>query len=128
YTMTVFAALNIPSIKLFYSSQVINVIILLGTLIIGTVRNLLSKKNRIDKHRFYFLVNFNCLWGVIIFVTAITSTNQLSSDDLLQYFAVIIFINSITIFLRKNDIPYIIKAQVLWGLILSIIHLMFGIN
>lgn len=126
----VFLIINMPSVKLIYSSAAINVIALFGLWLIGAIRLYLNDYHRIQisHYNFYFLLNFVLLWLLILWVTWLINPVSFGVRNVIQYFSVILFTVGIILFVRKEDLKYIFHLQLLWGSLISYLEITGNLN
>lgn len=127
YPLMVFGLLNIPSIKIFYVSEIINVVIFVGLVFFGVLRSQIkSHEGSFTKRRLIFLQIFILLWTLLFANTIFKEV--ISIMDLIRYLSVVLFVVTVTVFTIKEDLFRVVKYQTLWGLSLAILYLTIGID
>lgn len=128
FSFLIFLALNIPSIKILYSTPVINVVAFIGIIGVGVFRTFSTKKDEVPMIRIRFLIAFYVIWIMLLIPSLLNISNVFSFGDLMQYLAVMLVVTGVILFIDKRDIPRILYFQVLWAIFLSVTHLTVGIN
>lgn len=117
FAFFVFISINLPSVKILYSSEIINMVALAGIMSVGIIRSIMSNEQlfRIDQRQLKVIVNFVLLWHILFAVTWLVRPINFDIVDLLQYISVGLFTFAVFIFLKKEDLKYIAFFQVGWG-------------
>ncbi|GEN51434.1 O-antigen ligase family protein [Alkalibacterium pelagium] len=117
FALFVFISINLPSVKILYSSEIVNIVALSGLMTVGLIRWIISNEPmfQIDERQLKVIFNFILLWQIMFAVTWLIRPLNFDTIDLLQYISVGLFTLSIFIFLRREDLKYIIFFQVSWG-------------
>lgn len=117
FALFVFISINLPSVKILYSSEIVNIAALSGLMTVGLIRWIISNEPmfQIDERQLKVIFNFILLWQIMFAVTWLIRPLNFDTIDLLQYISVGLFTLSIFIFLRREDLKYIIFFQVSWG-------------
>lgn len=124
----VFLTINIPSIKFFYSSEFVNVILFIGLWVVGIIKFLNKKSITISRSKITFLILFYVLWLLIFAVTMLNSPENITLKYLSQYIVTFLFATGAVLFLSKEEIPKILNYQILWALFLAIQQITVGIE
>lgn len=121
FSFFLFLSLNIPSVKILYSSEIINISILIGIWLFGLTRIILIKNGKIPysnkKSKFFLL--FFILWFILIGNSLIYSS-LLHFSDFAQYISVVFMVIGSTLFFEYSDLRKIFMFQIIWGAFLSI--------
>lgn len=130
FALFVFMTINLPSIKLFYSSSIWNILALLGLLVIGVFRKIIIKEKMIllKGIQIKYITFFLLLWCMMLYVSFLYAPKSLSLSDNIQYISVILFSLSIVLFLKKIDMNFLVLYQTSWGIILSLLETTVGID
>lgn len=126
----IFIALNIPSLKLIYSSMLINVIALLGIWGVGILRFFINPQKynlTISKDNIKYLVLFIIFWTILFLLTFLNAVGTLSISNLIEYISIILLTLGSILFVLRTDLKYILYLQLIWGLILSLLEFFIGI-
>ncbi|OJF94714.1 O-antigen ligase [Alkalibacterium sp. 20] len=121
FSFFVSLTLNLPSVKLFYSSALLNVIAFAGIFSVGFYRTYFIENDVIAlrwnelKILFYFFL----MWLSLLFVTWIRNPFEMNIANLIQYGLIIGFTAGIFFFLNKEDLPKIFIYQIIWGLFIA---------
>lgn len=129
FSFFVFLTLNLPSVKLFYSSSLLNIVACAGIWFVGFIRQGILKDQRVtlkEDQMKYFLY-FGLLWGGLFYVTLLHLPPIIGIIDIFQYISVAIFTIGILVFLRKEDLNYLFIFQMLWGCLISFLEYTRGI-
>lgn len=128
FAFFVFMSINLPSIKLMYSSIVLNFIALIGMLGFGSLRWVLSNRELDFNYKMLkFSVNFMIFWTTLFLITTIMSPSFITISDLMQYLSIIPFTLGIMLFINKIDFPLIACFQIIWGTIIAFLEWSVGI-
>lgn len=127
FSFFVFLTLNLPSIKLIYSSSIFNIIAFLGIFIFGYLRNKIRQIPAFNfTHRqFRYAWQFSLLWGLMFFLTWIQGNLDLNTA--VEYVSVSLFVFGVLLFIKERDYAYIFTFQIMWGSILAYIESTVGI-
>lgn len=130
FAFFVFLTMNLPSVKLFYSSSMINMVALAGLWLVGMFRASLSKNKllTVSHHQFNFLMSFILLWAMLFWVTTILKPLNFGVRNIFQYASVILFTLGIVGFVQKQDFKYIFWIQVCWGIFIAYLEMNGGIT
>lgn len=121
FSLCVSLTLNLPSVKLFYSSALLNIVAFVGIIVVGFYRRIYLDGDEIAlrwnelKILFYFFL----MWIILLFVTWIRNPFEIDIENLVQYGLVIGFTVGILLFLKKEDLPKIIVCQLSWGFFIA---------
>lgn len=125
----IFIILNIPSLKLIYSSSIINIAALLGLYFAGFWKhysyNQLILMNS-SKKLFMFL--WFVFWLVLFYAGFWSTGSVLSLKLVIRYLIVYFLVIGGLLFTQLEDIKKIINLQIVWGSLLSILLLTVGIS
>lgn len=128
FSFFVFLSINLPSVKLLYSSVLLNVIALSGLLVVGTFRWAISnKKYTIDYRLLRFSLFFLSFWLILFTVTWFKRPLNFNITELFQYISVIVFTLSLLLFLNKADLKYMAGFQIVWGTSIATAEWLVGI-
>lgn len=129
FSFFVFMSLNLPTIKFLYSSSLLNLVALLGILCFGFFRWVVSNEPllNIDMRQLKFIFSFVLLWQIIFSVTWVNNSIHFWANDLLQYLSVILFTFGVLIFLRNEDLKFIVLFQITWGTLFAFLEWTVGI-
>ncbi|MGK0724382.1 hypothetical protein [Aerococcus urinaeequi] len=116
--------INSPSIKMFYSSELINIVGFF--LIISSFLYRIFFENLIVHKNIIRLISSFSIFFLLLFLSALWSPIVITLIDILKYLQVFILFVSILLALNKMDLSTYIKWQISWSTILAISHL-FGI-
>jgi hypothetical protein len=122
-----FLTLSIPSLKIiFISSELVNVVSILGLFFIGALRALDTKKLPflIGEGRKRLLSLLMLFWFMLILSSFISSHIALSVIELSQYLSIIIAFSAILLFIEGKDIKKLFVFQFGWGLFLAILSIL----
>lgn len=130
FSLGLFLTLNVPSVKIFYSSEIVNLLAFFMVWIIGVIRIIALDKGTIIlyKNKRIVLYLFLLMWFIIFIVTLLNSPFNMSFRNYSKYFIVILLFVGALIFTKKEDIPKVIYLQIFWATLLSILRLIVGIN
>lgn len=126
--LMVFLILNIPNVKIFYSSPMVNIILLLGLWSFGILKVINQKNKVLTRPQYKFIIMFCLLWFVIFFVTFVQIPTSFNLFELSQYLVSILLVMGVIIFIDKEQIYKTINIQVIWTLFLSTMYLTVGID
>lgn len=128
FSLFVFLSINLPSIKLLYSSIILNFIGLAGIIGIGVLRWMMSNRELSFDHKVLrFCMNFLMFWLLIMLVTWFAKPPHFTVSDLLQYLSVIPFTLGILFFLKKMDLKFMAGLQIMWGTTIAFAEWSIGI-
>lgn len=129
FSFFVFMSINLPTIKFLYSSSLLNIVALIGVLCFGLFRWIVSNEPmlNIDKRQLKFIFSFVLLWQIIFSVTWLNNSVHFGATDLFQYLSVILFTFGVLIFLRKEDLKFIVLYQITWGTMFAFLEWTVGI-
>lgn len=129
FSFFVFMSINLPTVKFLYPSELMNIIALLGVLGAGLIRWVISNGPLldIDRRQLRFIVSFVLLWQFIFSVTWINRPSSFGATDLLQYLSVILFAFGVLVFLKKEDLKFILGFQVGWGTVFAFLEWTVGV-
>ena len=120
-----FLVLNIPSIKILFFSQAVNVIAIVGLYLSYFLK---TSKIKVDKTRIKCFVIMCLFWG-ILFLYGIFGTQAVVDTELfLRYISVYIAIVGLVFFITEKDVPKIVFWQIFWGTSLSIYQIFYGVS
>lgn len=127
FSFFVFLTLNLPSIKLIYSSSIFNVIAFLGIFIFGYIRNEIYQHDRpfISHRQLRYVCHFMLLWTMMFLLTWFNG--NISINYFFQYISISLFTYGILVFVKKRDYKYIFIFQILWGTSLAYVEATIGI-
>lgn len=130
FSILVFMTLNIPSLKILYSSPLINICVFVCIWIVGIFRTTSLDNSLLTytKIRMNFIILFIIMWLIIIGVTLIKSPVAMGVFEYSQYIITPLMVIGIALFLKREDIPKVFYLQVVWGLLLSSINLTVGLK
>lgn len=130
FAFTVFGVLNIPSLKLLYYSESINIVILFLVWILGLLREYRTYEIRIVLSKFQkrFLNVFILLWTILFTVSMFNSPVSFDLRYFVKYIVVILMPVGVMLFLREEDVPLILYFQIFWGFLLAILRLTSSIQ
>lgn len=120
-----FLILNLPSIKLIYSSEIVNVLAVIG---LAFTYFLNSSKILIGNKRIKCFVIFSLLWVILLAYGIFGSDAVVSNQILLRYISVYFTVLGLIFFITEKDLPKIIFWQITWGTILSICQINYGFD
>lgn len=121
FSLFVSLTMNLPSVKLFYSSSLLNIVAFLGIIIVGFYRKIFLENDEVAlrwnelKILFYFFL----MWIALLFVSWIRNPFEVDLENLIQYGLVIGFTVGILLFLNKEDLSKIFVYQVSWGFFIA---------
>lgn len=126
----VFATLNIPSLKIIYSSEIVNISIVFGLWIFGLVRIILLKNSviRLTVQMRKFILFFILMWWTILLVTLINSYSSFDFQTLIRCLVAMLYVLGACIFIEYSDVKKVLRMQIVWSLLLSIVQLTVGIK
>lgn len=129
FSFFVFLTLNLPSVKLFYSSSLLNIVACAGIWFVGFIRQGILKDQRVTlkEYQMKYFLYFGLLWGGLFYVTLLHLPPVIGIIDTFQYISVAIFTIGILVFLRKEDLNYLFIFQMLWGCLISFLEYTRGI-
>lgn len=124
-----FMILNIPSIKLLYSSNLINFGALAGLMFFGMVRALISNEVilEVGDRQLRYVLAFFALWLALFAVTWFVKPGSFDVVDFIKYLSVILFTLGTFMFIEKEDLKFIVLFQILWGVVISLAEWTVGI-
>lgn len=127
FSFFVFLTLNLPSIKLIYSTSIFNIIAFLGIFIFGYIRNeVLQLDYPFLSHRqLRYVSHFMLLWTLMFMLTWLNG--NISINHFFQYISVSLFTYGILLYVKKKDYKYIFFFQILWGTSLAYVEATIGI-
>ncbi|MDB9323337.1 O-antigen ligase family protein [Nodularia spumigena CS-591/04] len=111
------AILNIPSIKILYSSEVVNLSLLFIISILSLFQNRsiqVPSKNKL---------NFLKIWSLFWLLFLLYATFGLTTDILIiiiRYLSTYLYILCLILFVKVKHLPSIIYAQIVWGSFMSL--------
>lgn len=129
FAFFVFISINLPSIKILYSSEIINIAALSGIMSVGLIRWIVSNEQlfRIDERQLKVIFNFVLLWHILFAVTWLIRPINFDMIDLMQYISVGLFTLGVLVFLRREDLKFIAIFQVGWGTTIGFMEWTSGI-
>ena len=124
-SILVFGILNMPSIKIFKSSELINIALLAGIWFFGVLKVIKIENSRvsISKSQLNFLLIFVCMWMVMFCITLFMAPSEIALEDIIQFMAVILIVIGIVLFTRKEELKNVITLQILWSTFLAFMNL-----
>lgn len=124
YSLFIFLVLNIPSVKIIYSSEIINIFALVCLFGVGLLRVVFIDDYKIlyTKRTIKFLILFLAMWIIIMILTLFNGSINLSLRNLLRYIVLISYVITVTLFTKYEDYKYIVILQSVWAGILSIMN------
>jgi hypothetical protein len=130
FSLGLFLTLNVPSVKIFYSSEIINIFAFFMVWFIGLTRTIILDKGIIKfyEHKKIVLFLFLLMWYIIFIVTILKVPNNMSFRFYSEYFIVILFFVGVLLFTKEEDISNVIYIQIFWAVVLSILTVTIGIN
>lgn len=120
-----FFILNLPSIKLLYSSEIVNILAIIA---LGFTYFLNSSKILIGKTRITCFAIFTLFWMILLVYGFVGSDAVVNNLVLLRYASAYFTIIGLIFFIKEKDLPKIIFWQITWGTILSIYQINYGFN
>ncbi|WP_158607404.1 O-antigen ligase family protein [Aerococcus agrisoli] len=124
-SFALFVGMNIPSIKIIYSSEAVNILTLVSIWVFGLTRVMIFKKGKLlfsnTQNKFLFL--FITLWLIMI-ANSLANSSIVNLSDFAQYSSVILIVIGATILFEYSDLHRIFFYQIVWGGLLSIGSLM----
>ncbi len=120
-----FFILNIPSLKLLYSSEIVNVLAIIG---LGFTYFLNSSKILIGNNRIKCFIIFSLFWGILLAYGIFGADAVVSNIIFLRYISVYLTVLGLIFFISEKDLPKIIFWQITWGTILSIYQINYGFD
>ncbi|MGK7950547.1 MAG: O-antigen ligase family protein [Xenococcaceae cyanobacterium] len=120
-----FFILNLPSIKLLYSSEIVNILAIIG---LGFTYFLNSSKILIGEKRIQCFAIFSLFWMILLIYGIFGSDAVVSNLIFLRYISVYFTVVGLIFFISEKDLPKIIVWQIIWGTILSIYQINYGFN
>ncbi|SHH14485.1 O-antigen ligase family protein [Virgibacillus chiguensis] len=124
----IFLILNIPSLKIIYSTPLINIILPLALWSVGILKIISNKQLNLSYSRVKFLLILYMFWGMIFLITFVRMPTLLTYDNLLKYIVSLIIVTGVLLFLYKQEILNVLYFQVLWALCLSMQKIIWGIE
>lgn len=113
--MTGFAIINIPSIKIFYSSELLNISLLMSIFILGLLRN--GYKIPLSKSKINFLKIWSIFWILFLCYTPFGLYKDIIT--IIRYLSTYLYIVGLILFIDNKHLPSIISAQIIWGTLIS---------
>lgn len=125
-----FLIINTPSVKLIYSSDVINIITVMSLWALGIYRLIIVDKGiiRIGKQKKRFIILFTLLWIILLSSGIFGPNSNINILYFIQYIGVYVTVLGILLFVKYNELSHIVMFQILWALILSLVKLTIGID
>jgi O-antigen ligase len=121
-----FFILNLPSLKILYFDELLNLVPLIGLYIIPIF--LTKKEFRLTKTQIYFLIWFS-LFILLLLLSGIMSQNSvLTSKLLFRYIYVYFTVIGLVFFVREIHLTGILFWQIIWGTTLSIVKIFYGLS
>jgi O-antigen ligase len=114
-SLSALSIINIPSIKIFYSSDVVNFLLLFALYILGIFKN--GGKIAITKNKLDFLKIWSLFW--LVFLVYATFAFEKDIILIVRYFITYLYIIGLSIFVKPKHLPTIIYAQIIWGSFVS---------
>ncbi|MEA5523429.1 O-antigen ligase family protein [Nodularia spumigena] len=115
-SLSAFAILNIPSIKILYSSEVVNLSLLFIISILSLFQNRIIQVPSKNK------LNFLKIWSLFWLLFLLYATFGLTTDILIliRYLSIYLYILCLIFFVKVRHLPSIIYAQIVWGSFMSL--------
>lgn len=126
FALAIFAVLNIPSLKLLYYSENINIVVLFSIWILGLLREYDRRygvKIVLSKFQKKILGLFILLWIVLFTVSMFNLPISFDWRYFAKYIGVILIVVGVILFLKEEDILLILYCQIFWGLLLATLRL-----
>ncbi|MCR6108132.1 O-antigen ligase family protein [Salipaludibacillus agaradhaerens] len=122
FPCAIFIVLNIPSIKIIHSSEIINMAAISLVWGVGLLRVIFRRKSqlKLSKYRLIFLFLFSCMWMVLLLFTIFHNSPGFSMRNLFQFTVTYLLVVGALIFVEKKDLKQVLYLQVLWSTALSI--------
>lgn len=129
-SLLVFSILNIPSLKIVYSSELINISLVVLLWVIGVFRVISINKSEISMpiQIKKFLLAFISMWWVMLLVTLISNYETFTFEIFIRCIVAILYVVGVGIFIEYKDIKRILRLQVIWSFLLSITQITIGIK
>lgn len=128
--LCIFCFINLPSIKIFVHSSIINVLTMIGICAVGLIKVLFLGNGKliISKTKIKFIMLFGVLWIILFFISLISSTSNLAFFDFFQYLVIILGVLGILLFSTHKEVSLVIILQITWGVILAVLQLTLEID
>jgi len=127
----IFFIINLPSLKLIYSSSLMNIGTLSALYLTGFLsKGLLNQKKiliSVNSFKRLFIILWSVLWLFLFLSGFWTEDKALSFTLLVRYLIVYFMVIGGLLFVQDYDIEKIIKLQIIWGSLLSIVEITIGI-
>lgn len=120
-----FLVLNIPSIKILYFSQAVNVIAIASLYLSYFLK---TSKIMIGKTRIQCFVIMSLFWGILFLYGIIGTQAVVDTKLFLRYVSVYLAIVGFIFFITEKDVSKIVLWQIIWGTSLSIYQIFYGIS
>lgn len=119
-----FLILNLPSVKVIYFSELINILALFGLYFFSIIGNV--KKLYLSKAKSKFLVVFSIFWVVLLFSGVIGQDSVMTYKLIIRYIYVYFTVIGLLFWVKEKHIPGILFLQIFWGTGLSIFQIIYG--
>lgn len=129
-SLSLFTVLNIPSLKIIFSpTSLINVGAIGGLAFLGGIRFLFFEKEKIFLfQRFNLILLINLIALVFLLYGLFAPDTTLGMNGAFRYLSVYIALMATILFINKDDVKFIIPIQIVWGVILTLYFLFFGLE
>lgn len=125
----IFMSLNLPSLKLVYSSSLLNVIALGGLWITGYIKCYIIEPTGIclNQYKVNYIMQFLLIWTPLFWVTLLQNPVSFTLNSIFQFLSVVFFTLGVVLLTKKSDLSYVFFLQLIWGLFLAISEATVGI-